>query len=148
MDSKIVPETKLVECPFDKSHRLLPSRLAVHLIRCSRNYPSSKQVSCTLNTTHIHTVAEMTTHIETCPDRSKLHHFMNPVKLPPAESQPANFCVDSAEDWDAEPPAPTYDPQDYCERNFIIRNPQGNPPAARREFRERERRRFNENNPF
>ncbi|XP_017019197.1 gametocyte-specific factor 1 homolog [Drosophila kikkawai] len=147
----VAPETKLndyVICPYDSTHRLIPSRLTRHLIRCARNFPSTKKVRHPFNSNHIHSVAEMKANVETCPDRSKMEYSRNPLKLPQEEPKLPNFCVESTEDWDAEPPAGTYNPQDHCERELIIRNPQGNPPAARREFRERERRRFNENNPF
>ncbi|KAH8303181.1 hypothetical protein KR059_002805 [Drosophila kikkawai] len=150
-NSKVVPGSMVdgyVVCPFDSVHRLLPSRLTVHLIRCARNFPSAKMVRCPFNNTHVHSVADMTTHVGTCPNRSTMVHFMNPEQLPPMEPRASNFCIESTEDWDAEPPAPTYNPQTHCEKNFIIINPQGNGPAARREFRARERIRFMENDKF
>ncbi|KAH8283068.1 hypothetical protein KR054_011974 [Drosophila jambulina] len=149
---KIVSGTKLEEyvvCPYDSVHRLLPSRLAVHLIRCARNYPSAQKVMCPYNVTHVYSVAEMTTHVERCPNRPIQGHLKDSVKLPPAEEpRSSTFCVESSEDWDAEPPADTYDPYARCESDFVIRNPQGKAPAERREFRARERRRFIENNKF
>ncbi|XP_020807102.1 gametocyte-specific factor 1 homolog [Drosophila serrata] len=149
--SKVVPGSIVegfVVCPFDNVHRLLPSRLAVHLVRCARNFPSAKMVRCPFNVTHVHSVADMMTHVACCPNRSTMVHYMNPETLPPVEPRPADFCVQSAEDWDAEPPAKTYNPRTHCENNFLILNPQGNAPAVRREIRERERRRFLQNNQF
>jgi len=71
-----------------------------------------------------------------------------PDTLPPAEPQANKFLVETEEDWDTEPQAEAYNPKKYCKENHVILNPQGNPPAARREFRERERKRFLENNKF
>lgn len=53
--------------------------------------------------------------------------------------------VDTTENWDIEPEAPTYNPQAYCEENKLIRNLQGASAAKRRQFRADERRRFKEN---
>ncbi|KAH8248934.1 hypothetical protein KR032_004369 [Drosophila birchii] len=131
-------------CPYNSHHCMRPNRLAVHLMSCSLNYPSAQMVRCVFNTTHILSVEEMKTHIEKCPNRKILDNFKNP----PSEPQTSNFYVESTEDWDAEPPSPTYNPRGRCDHEFVIRNPQGNPPKARREFRARERLRFMENNKF
>ncbi|XP_016974672.1 gametocyte-specific factor 1 homolog [Drosophila rhopaloa] len=137
-----------IVCPYDRVHRILPVRLTYHLTRCAKNFPSSKMVHCPFNTTHLHSVANMQRHVIECPNRSSLERYKLPDMLPPVEPRSSEFIVETTEDWDAEPPTPTYNPQRYCEKEFIIRNPQGAPPAARREFRERERRRFLENNQF
>ncbi|KAH8401767.1 hypothetical protein KR009_007789 [Drosophila setifemur] len=139
---------KYVVCPYDPVHRLLPTRLAWHLTRCARNHPSSKMVHCPFNSTHLHNVADMQMHVMECPNRAGMERYKYPDKLPPAEPKAGQFLVESSEDWDAEPPVESYDPQAHCDRKFIIRNPQGAPPAARREFRNRERQRFLENNKF
>ncbi|EDV35158.1 uncharacterized protein Dana_GF22344 [Drosophila ananassae] len=140
-------ETYIV-CPYDSVHRLLPTRLAWHLTRCARNHPGSKMVHCPFNNTHVYSVKDIQSHIGECPNRSHLERYIRPDKLPPAEPRAREFTVESTEDWDAEPPVESYDPRAYCEAKFVIRNPQGAPPAARREFRERERRRFLEHSKF
>nr|XP_016935101.1 gametocyte-specific factor 1 homolog [Drosophila suzukii] len=131
-----------IVCPYDSVHRILPLRLTYHLVRCAKNHPSAKMVRCPFNTTHLYSVANMQKHVLECPNRSTLERYKLPDVLPPVEPRACEFTVESTEDWDAEPPVQTYNPMRYCERELIIRNPQGNPPAARREFRERERRRF------
>ncbi|KAI8043576.1 gametocyte-specific factor 1 homolog [Drosophila gunungcola] len=131
-----------IVCPYNSAHRVLPVRLTYHLTRCARNYPLSKMVRCPYNTTHFHDVGSMQEHIIECPNRTS----SEPDKLSPGEAGASNFIVETSEDWDADPPAPTYNPLAHCEQHLVLRNPQGLPPAARREFRERERRRFKEIN--
>ncbi|XP_017005640.1 gametocyte-specific factor 1 homolog [Drosophila takahashii] len=135
-------------CPYDSVHRIMPIRLTYHLTRCAKNFPAAKMVRCPFNSTHLHSVANMQKHVIECPDRSSMERYKLPDMLPPAEPRPVGLVVETTEDWDAEPPAPTYNPKSYCDKEFVIRNPQGAPPAARRQFRENERRRFRENNQF
>ncbi|XP_052846425.1 gametocyte-specific factor 1 homolog [Drosophila gunungcola] len=135
-----------IVCPYDSVHRITPIRLANHLTRCAKNHSSSKMVRCPFNSNHLHSVGNMKKHVIECPNRSSLERYKLPDMLPPVEPRASDFVVESSEDWDAEPPAPTYNPQRYCEQECIIRKIQGKPPAARREFRERERRRFKEMN--
>ncbi|KAH8255528.1 hypothetical protein KR038_005139, partial [Drosophila bunnanda] len=139
--SQVVPHFEdYVICPYNNSHRLIRGRLGAHLSRCARSYPSSKLVRCSFNNTHLYSVTDMKNHIANCPDRVK---NMKPEKTTlSTESEPKKFVVESTEDWDKEPPAPTYNPQTHCSTAFIIRNPQGAPRAERREFREKERRRL------
>ncbi|KAH8420628.1 hypothetical protein KR009_012416 [Drosophila setifemur] len=139
---------KYVLCPYDRAHRLLPTRLSWHLNRCSRNHPKSKMVRCPFNITHVHSVPDMQKHVIECPSRTKFENYVRPDKMPPVEPKPGQFVVESSEDWDNESPVKTYNPRKNCEQKFIIQNPQGAPPAARREFRERERRRFIKNDKF
>ncbi|XP_026837987.1 gametocyte-specific factor 1 homolog [Drosophila erecta] len=135
-----------VVCPYDSSHRILPVRLTYHLTRCAKNFPSSKLVRCPYNTTHLHSAADIRNHVIECPDRSTAERFMLPDVLPPAEPRAREFLIESAEDWDADPPVQTYNPATYCENALVIRNLQGAQPAVRRAFRESERRRFREKN--
>ncbi|KAH8336210.1 hypothetical protein KR074_010526 [Drosophila pseudoananassae] len=148
---KFVPPPRsenYIVCPYDSVHRLLPTRLAWHLTRCARNHPSSKMVHCPFNNTHIFTVVDMQVHVGECPNRSHLERYVRPDKLPPVEPRAMDFMVEATEDWDAEPPVESYDPQAYCDSHFVIRNPQGASPSGRREFRERERRRFLDHSKF
>lgn len=43
----------LVECPYNKAHQIMRSRLQFHLVRCRRSHPNSEKVTCPFNTTHI-----------------------------------------------------------------------------------------------
>ena len=46
-------DQNLLECPYDKTHRILKHRMQVHLIKCRRNHPNEEKVACPFNTTHI-----------------------------------------------------------------------------------------------
>ncbi|KAH8338260.1 hypothetical protein KR074_011963, partial [Drosophila pseudoananassae] len=137
---------KLISCPYDPLHRLMPERFALHLIRCARNHPGSNLLRCPFNSTHLFMEGSIEQHVEVCPDRAYFVRYTNPDKLPPPEPSKGQFFVKSEEDWDISEPVTTYNPEQHCKESFVIRNPQGAPPAARRQFREQERRRFIKNN--
>lgn len=44
---------KMLECPYDRHHQILMSRMQVHLTRCRKNYPKAKKVTCPFNVTHV-----------------------------------------------------------------------------------------------
>ncbi|KAH8397852.1 hypothetical protein KR222_003970 [Zaprionus bogoriensis] len=134
-----------VTCPYDKTHRILPLRLAAHLMRCARNHTSSKLVRCPFNTTHMLRSDELQAHIYECQHRHTFMRFCYADKLPPETPHAAPVdVVESTENWDIEPPEPSYEPQAYCEANKIVRDLQGAPRAVRRQFRQDERQRFND----
>ncbi|XP_023177814.2 gametocyte-specific factor 1 homolog [Drosophila hydei] len=129
-----------MKCPYDDSHCLLPSRFAWHLTRCARNHTNSGIIRCPFNDTHLLQRYEMPEHVLNCPNRRDFVRFLQPDALPPEEPRPSTVdLVESSENWDDEPPAATYDPKEYCEKNLIIRQLVG---AMRRTFRELERNRF------
>lgn len=43
----------LVECPYNKSHQILRSRIQTHLVKCRKNHPNSGKRTCLFNVTHI-----------------------------------------------------------------------------------------------
>ncbi|EDW95942.2 gametocyte-specific factor 1 homolog [Drosophila yakuba] len=135
-------------CPYDSAHRIRPLRLNNHFIRCAKNFPSAKLARCPFNDNHLPSAAEMQKHVFECSDRASMERFKLPSVLPSVEPRPREFSMETGEDWDAEPPTPTYNSNIHCERNMVIRNLQGAPPAARREFREDQRKRFKEQNLF
>ncbi|EDV40390.1 uncharacterized protein Dana_GF10485, isoform A [Drosophila ananassae] len=137
-----------ITCPYDPVHRLAPERFAFHLTRCARNFPASKMVRCPFNNTHLFQVDAMHRHVVMCPNRAYFVRYTNPDKLPPAEPPTKPFEIETSEDWDAEPPAPTYDPAKRCREGFVIVTPQGSSLSGRRKFREKERRRFLDNDKF
>ncbi|XP_064536894.1 gametocyte-specific factor 1 homolog [Drosophila montana] len=133
-----------VVCPYDKVHRILPSRLALHLIRCARNNSSIKLVRCPFNTTHMLKPDELHEHVASCDFRRVYARFKHADMLPPTEPRaPVTDVVESSENWDEEPPVPSYDPQAYCVRNPVIRNIHGGSASQRRDFRNSERIRLN-----
>jgi len=49
-----------VTCPYNKAHKLLRGRLAIHLDRCSRNSGISNQLLvCPFNKTHRYNAKEL-----------------------------------------------------------------------------------------
>lgn len=46
-------EDDMVECPYDKAHRMLRKRLAKHLIKCRVNHPDAELQKCPFNNTHL-----------------------------------------------------------------------------------------------
>lgn len=44
---------EMIECPYNKMHQLLKSRVQTHLIKCRRNYPNVHKVQCPFNVTHL-----------------------------------------------------------------------------------------------
>ncbi|XP_017868296.1 PREDICTED: gametocyte-specific factor 1 homolog [Drosophila arizonae] len=141
---KIEPNIdEYIKCPYDESHSLLPGRFAWHLTRCARNNFSSGMVRCPFNNTHVVKPKVLNNHLLNCPNRCDLERFLHPDALPPKEPRPSQVdLVECSENWDDEPPAPTYNPREYSENNLIIRQLVGATPAQRRQFREMERRRF------
>ncbi|KAH8371977.1 hypothetical protein KR093_009560 [Drosophila rubida] len=151
-----------VTCPYDKSHRLLRGRLPRHLISCSRNLGNLKQWAvCPFNTTHRCEKKELAVsklnailifwaltivyqeHVKDCPDAAWLKGSAPDAQRSNAVvPQPA--VVECDENWDDEPPVPSYNPNKYCEENLIIRSLKGHSKAVRKNFRESERRRLAE----
>lgn len=46
-------DQELLECPYETSHRILKSRMQVHLGRCRRNHTNVPTVTCPFNVTHV-----------------------------------------------------------------------------------------------
>lgn len=48
-------DQELLECPYDKSHRILKHRMQIHLRKCGRNHvhPKEDLVTCPFNVTHV-----------------------------------------------------------------------------------------------
>ena len=118
-----------VQCPYDKSHQLLPHRMSLHLTKCRRNHPEARMAVCSFNATH-HVPQELYNHhLLTCPDNapmlkdvyrtSKPQH--QPAPPPPAPAQPD----EAEEDWDAEVVDRSYNPAVAA-----LQSPIGRPPPA------------------
>ena len=63
---------KLVQCPYDKLHKVREDRLQFHLIKCKRQNLDKNFVICPFNTTHHMPKEEFEKHAEVCPDRKIL----------------------------------------------------------------------------
>ncbi|KAH8261650.1 hypothetical protein KR044_012977, partial [Drosophila immigrans] len=132
-----------VTCPYDKSHRLLRGRLPKHLISCGRNLVNSHQwVVCPFNTTHRCIKEELSEHLKECEDAAWLKGAGSCSDQRSTADVPKPVLVECDENWDEEPPVPSYNPSVYCEENNIMRTLKGHSKAVRRNFRESERRRL------
>ena len=60
---------KLVQCPYDKLHKVREDRLQFHLIKCKRQNLDKDFVICPFNTTHHMPKEEYDKHEEICPDK-------------------------------------------------------------------------------
>lgn len=49
----------LIECPYNRAHQILASRMQFHLIKCRKNYPNAKMADCPFNKTHVIPVNEL-----------------------------------------------------------------------------------------
>ncbi|EDW82932.2 uncharacterized protein Dwil_GK22587 [Drosophila willistoni] len=127
-----------VQCPFDTVHRILPTRLVLHLNRCARNYSGLKMVRCPFDITHVVRVSEMEAHVATCPSRKIEELEVDQLPRAPDPSKKET----SENLWDDEPEVPAYDPSLYCAANPVVRTLYGATASERREFREQERARF------
>ncbi|KAL7734459.1 hypothetical protein ACLKA6_010786 [Drosophila palustris] len=145
MEEKSHTFNDYVTCPYNKAHKLLRGRLAKHLDRCRRNSGISKELRiCPFNKTHRYSEEEFAAHIKVCPDAAATSKTFEAFKT--EQPVPRPVLVECEESWDNEPDVPAYNPRAYCEENNIIRTNglKGQSKAARREFRENERRRFAE----
>ncbi|XP_053907457.1 gametocyte-specific factor 1 isoform X2 [Cuculus canorus] len=69
-DSAMDPED-LVQCPYDKNHRVRVSRLPYHLVKCQRNNPGIARslTTCPFNARHRVPQHQLRSHLASCPDQ-------------------------------------------------------------------------------
>ena len=159
---RVGAETDLVQCPYDKSHRILRHRFQVHLVRCRKNFPLAQVVTCPFNVTHVLNKKELDWHVTVCPERKTFENFRH--REEPIEglstTMDTSFSADnsahqgdqfkvpidpidaSTENWENDPDVPSYDPKAYVENAPVLRMPVGMSPAQRNEFRAAERKRL------
>lgn len=70
MSCTIPTEEKMVECPFDRNHKLKSNYLQFHIVRCMKNYPN--HVACPFNSLHRIEKSKLKEHIKTCSEQSLL----------------------------------------------------------------------------
>ncbi|XP_061391645.1 gametocyte-specific factor 1 homolog [Musca vetustissima] len=129
----------IMECPYEKHHQILRSRMQVHLTRCRKNHTNVKKVTCPFNVTHILNEPELEFHISSCPGRTSFEHFRNTVEVPISRTVPPPMPkYESEENWDDEN-VPSYNPQAYAANADVLRSIQGAPPSQRKAFRKQER---------
>ncbi|XP_058830840.1 gametocyte-specific factor 1 homolog [Topomyia yanbarensis] len=61
---------ELLQCPFEKAHRIQAHAMSKHLFKCRQNYPNQKFVSCPFNESHRVAAVDLKSHISECEDRA------------------------------------------------------------------------------
>ncbi|XP_033215714.1 gametocyte-specific factor 1 isoform X2 [Belonocnema kinseyi] len=114
----------VVQCPYDKSHKIARCRLQRHLVKCEKQYPETFREICPFNATHRFSKLEMQEHIEKCPMR----RFMQPElyqkyryhgSIKPWQSSEVDSNVDLKEYWEDDCES-LYKPEDNSMANNSI----------------------------
>lgn len=73
----------LVSCPYNPAHRMLRSRLQMHLTKCVKDHPDADKKTCPFNAKHRISAAEFSHHLVQCPDKGlverKIAHDSNDI---------------------------------------------------------------------
>ncbi|XP_050404485.2 uncharacterized protein LOC126820502 [Patella vulgata] len=146
-DYKILDPEDTVECPYDKSHMVRVRRMQYHLLKCRKNFASTKDYkTCPYNATHDIPRPEFRFHMSTCPDRSVVEKTIRYeaakgtegiARLKGNTDVPAyiSYEVVATEDWDTEIPA---EPRMGVNPEFFLtqtrRSLSGMTPLEKRQF--------------
>uniref|UniRef100_A0A1B0G8S2 CHHC U11-48K-type domain-containing protein n=1 Tax=Glossina morsitans morsitans TaxID=37546 RepID=A0A1B0G8S2_GLOMM len=95
--------SNLLQCPYEKSHQILESRMQFHLIRCQRNHPNAPKGVCPFNVTDVFNDAELEFHLKTT-------------------TSPPKPKYESTENWDDEPPVRSYNPSEHARKAPVLRS--------------------------
>ncbi|XP_073835401.1 gametocyte-specific factor 1 homolog [Musca autumnalis] len=129
----------IIECPYEKHHQILRSRMQVHLVRCRKNHPNEKKVTCPFNVTHVLNEPELEFHLSCCAERTTFENYRNTEPAPTRPTIPPPMPQYQSEDnWDDEN-VPSYNPQAYAANADVLRTIKGAPPSQRKAFRKQER---------
>ena len=70
-----------VTCPFDKSHSILPERLAKHIFKCKKNNEeiASRLIRCPYSSVHYLEEQDYFEHVQNCPRKFELQRWFGNV---------------------------------------------------------------------
>ncbi|KAM5181186.1 protein D7-like [Mantella aurantiaca] len=108
----------LIQCPYDKSHKVLAFRFPYHLVKCRENNPAAakKMATCPFNARHIVPKKELELHMQTCENKcemaplpvySELNHGASASKAKNVSCWQSPPCEENWEE-DDEPRRPTF----------------------------------------
>ncbi|KPP66563.1 hypothetical protein Z043_114926 [Scleropages formosus] len=97
---------KLVQCPFDKNHKIRACRFPYHIIKCRKNHPklANELRTCPFNARHLMPSHELSHHVANCTDRQKVKADImcttdqKKWNVPPS----TGAYLSCTEDWDQE----------------------------------------------
>lgn len=145
----------LLECPYNKAHRVQATAMARHLFKCRKMHPDKKFATCPFNHAHLVPEPELKMHTAQCEDRANFDMYKYCITTAAAThtsteaaepelifntEDPINakpIRDDEEECWD-DLRIPAYNPAEYCEKAKIIRKATLMTPAEKRAFYEKE----------
>lgn len=144
-DAALRSSTELLVCPYDKSHRILPTKMQIHLKKCAvQNIHKKGLIICDYNFTHHIAPEAIEAHLLNCPDRCKAENVVKDLERSKNETpmiQPS-LVPEGEENWDNED-SPTYDPFRSKANEAMFRCLKGAPKSLRRQFQNQQRIRNN-----
>lgn len=66
---------ELLQCPYEKAHRIQAHAMSKHLFKCRKNHPNQKFVSCPFNESHRVAALELKLHAQNCEDRASFETY-------------------------------------------------------------------------
>lgn len=137
------PEEEII-CPYDKLHKIRRKRMQYHLVKCKRQNQHKSTAICPFNSTHIVDELEFQYHKENCPEKINFALEIMDINDNRKKSDKIYFneYQNGLECWDDEIVEMSYDPQNYCLQNDILRQKKVATASERREFRNVERNRL------
>lgn len=67
--------SELLQCPYEKAHRIQAHAMSKHLFKCRKNHPNQKLVSCPFNESHRINEKELKLHVQSCEDRASFDTY-------------------------------------------------------------------------
>ncbi|XP_050699064.1 protein D7-like [Eriocheir sinensis] len=133
----------LLTCPYNSSHQIIPHRMAMHLIKCKKNYPNMDMKECIFNAVHVVPASEFQAHLLSCEDKQLVEReiFSRPqVKkggpLVKPEAVPVENVSITCEDWESERVESSYSPEaSIINKEFTRPPPSGLSKSARKQWR-------------
>ncbi|XP_068774897.1 gametocyte-specific factor 1 isoform X1 [Struthio camelus] len=70
-DFDVLDPERLVQCPYNKHHRIRACRFPYHLVKCRKSYPqvAKELATCPFNARHLVPQADLRDHISNCRDK-------------------------------------------------------------------------------
>lgn len=133
----------MVSCPYNQAHRMLKSRLQMHLVKCKKDNATVQKQVCPFNAQHLCDPDTFMAHLSICQDRciidrqlvqSKLGEsdFRGATHVPSYHSNIENF----SEVWDLnEQPVAGYEPEKHIHnKNYLVKDMAHLKPAEKRKY--------------